>query len=429
MEIMEYIDLFLGALLNFLFFILIIRKIFNCQTVKNKIKLFLICLIISIFITLVNVFNKNIFKIVLIFPLSVIGIKIIFNISFRQSIIYTIISNLYMFIGEILVGIVFSLLPVDSNYIFNNVLGTIIGSIFVIVFTIQFIYISKLSRLSNNIAYNINGKEQVLYAIIIIAVLGAISYKNGINVEDVIELLSNSIIVVSFIIVLYMCYIENIKLQEISKNYNEMLKYLEKYEKELVEKRKIIHDYKNQLIIINSYIGNEQKLTEYIKELMIEQKEIKENPIIRNIDKLPCGLKGLVYYKFSQISDDIVVDMRIKNNLTKIDKLSPKISKNLLKIVGVLLDNALEAARVEKEKYIDLEFSLSKGIFKLIIKNYCSKNLNYKNFFKTGYSTKGINRGYGLSLVRDILIEEKLLSLDIKIENNEFIAELKTKLQ
>ena len=274
MEIMEYIDLFLGALLNFLFFILIIRKIFNCQTVKNKIKLFLICLIISIFITLVNVFNKNIFKIVLIFPLSVIGIKIIFNISFRQSIIYTIISNLYMFIGEILVGIVFSLLPVDSNYIFNNVLGTIIGSIFVIVFTIPFIYISKLSRLSNNIAYNINGKEQVLYAIIIIAVLGAISYKNGINVEDVIELLSNSIIVVSFIIVLYMCYIENIKLQEISKNYNEMLKYLEKYEKELVEKRKIIHDYKNQLIIINSYIGNEQKLTEYIKELMIEQKEI-----------------------------------------------------------------------------------------------------------------------------------------------------------
>ena len=121
--------------------------------------------------------------------------------------------------------------------------------------------------------------------------------------------------------------------------------------------------------------------------------------------------------------------MRIKNNLTKIDKLSPKISKNLLKIVGVLLDNAIEAARVEKEKYIDLEFSLSKGIFKLIIKNYCSKNLNYKNLFKTGYSTKGINRGYGLSLVRDILIEEKLLSLDIKIENNEFIAELKTKLQ
>lgn len=429
MEIINYFDLYLGALLNFLFFILIIKKVFKRSINNNILIVFITILITSFFISTINIFNKNVFKILLIFPFSVISIKIIFNTNFIKTIAYVIISNLYMFVGEIISLIIMSIMPIDYTFIFNNILGTTIGTLVVMVLTLPILYIPKLSKFSKYIADNVSEKKQIIYAILIITIIGAFSYKNTINVKNIIDLLSNIAIIIAFILVLYMCYSENVRADEMSKNYNQMLNYLQNYEKELVEKRKIIHDYKNQIIVINSYIGNPSKLKDYLKEIINEQRFINENSIIRNIDKLPLGLKGLIYYKFSHIEENIIVDMQVKNNLSKFEKLPPKVNKKVLKIVGILIDNAIEATITEKEKNINLVFSLQKDIFKLIIINHCKENINCKELGKPGYSTKGKNRGYGLSLVKDILFEEKDISLDLKTQDKEFTAELIVKIR
>ena len=80
MEIMEYIDLFLGALLNVVFYSVILRKIFKIKPIENKYKKYGIILIVSICIAIINIFNKNVFKAVMTIPLVAIGIYQVFNI-------------------------------------------------------------------------------------------------------------------------------------------------------------------------------------------------------------------------------------------------------------------------------------------------------------------------------------------------------------
>ena len=207
-----------------------------------------------------------------------------------------------------------------------------------------------------------------------------------------------------------------------------MFNYLEDYEKELTEKRKIVHDYKNELIIIKSYIGNNKKLSEYVDEIIKEQKSVKENSVIRNIDKLPRGIKGLIYYKFSQIDESIKVNLDIVTKLDRFDKLSSKINKDVLKIVGILIDNAIESVNEESEKYINIEFSINRNLFKMKMINSCTKKIKSSNLMDVGFSTKGKNRGYGLALVKDILNKEESISLDLCIENEKFISDLRVKI-
>ena len=226
-----------------------------------------------------------------------------------------------------------------------------------------------------------------------------------------------------------MYFKENQTLQELSNKYNEMFNYLEKYEKELNEKRKIIHDYKNQLIVINGYIGDNHKLKEYVLELIEDEKKNKENSMVENIDKLPKGLKGLIYYKLSHIDQKINIILQVNNSLKKFDNINPKLSKDVLKIVGILLDNAIEAVDSETYKFIDIEFSIEKNKFIMYMKNSCTNNIKLSNVMETGFSTKCKNRGYGMALIRDILIKNKNINLDINIENDEFIAKLEVKIK
>ena len=68
--------------------------------------------------------------------------------------------------------------------------------------------------------------------------------------------------------------------------------------------------------------------------------------------------------------------------------------------------------------------SLKQNQFILITKNYCSSNINIKEIKKCGYSTKGENRGYGLSLIQDLSKKYKKINFDIDFKNNEFINKL-----
>lgn len=428
MSLIKYIDLFIGAIINVLLCIFIAKTVFNIQNTKDKKTIVIVILIASILISIINLFNKNTFKILFIFPFMVLAFKNIFKINYKTSITYFFIVVVYLFMAELLTALLFSLLPFDYAFLFNNVLGTTIGAIIVSIFCFPILKIKKLILFFNNIVEVLDEKSKNVIITILLLTLGALTYKNTTETENLINIVVNIIVSISILLIIYLYYIETKKSKELSKNYNIMLNYLEKYEKELVEKRKIIHDYKNQLIVINGYIGDDKKLKEYLKELLNEQKEIKESSLFRNIDKLPRGLKGLIYYKLSYISNDIKVNLQVLSSLRKFDKLSSKVNKDTLKIIGILLDNAIEAVEHEKDKNINIEFSIIKNKFRMLISNNCNKNIQKANIMKTGYSTKGRERGYGLALINEILKQEKNIKLNIDIVNNEFITDLEVEI-
>jgi two-component system sensor histidine kinase AgrC len=333
-----------------------------------------------------------------------------------------------MFAGEVMTAIIFSLLPFDYTFIFNNILGSTTGNCIVCIFTLPLLYIKPITKLMNKIENSFNENAKIIVTFLLILAIGALGYKNAIGTTNIINIIMNIIILITIVIIVYLYLSETMKTQDLSKNYNELFDYLDKYEKEIVEKRKIIHDYKNQLIIINGYIGDNEKLKEYVKELIDEQKIVSDNSLINNIDKLPRGLKGLIYYKLSHIDKSVKANLSVKTSLKKFDNMTSKLSKEVLKIIGVLLDNAIEAVANEKEKFINIEFSIKKNVFIMIMENYCTEKIDIKNIMEAGYSTKGKDRGYGMALIKDILKKQKNIDLKINIKNSEFVTELEVKI-
>ena len=432
MSIIDYIDLYLGSLLNMIFCVIIVKKVFEIKMIENKRKIVIVLLVSSLLSAVINVLNKDVFKIVITLPVYSLCIKEIFDLRIGKSIIYFLITVFYLLIGEIITGVVFSVLKYEYQFTLkyeyqftsNYILGRSFGNVAVIIFTTPFLYFKHLTKLVVNIANKINfdSKKSRIGIIFFVVVISAIVYKNAREIQDIVMLLMNVIIIISIMTIIYLLYKEQQKSKEIEENYNALFTYLEKYEKEIVEKRKIIHDYKNQLIVINGYIDDKVKLKEYISEIIKEQKSVIDNKMVRNIDKLPSGLKGLVYYKLANLDNKILVDLSVSGEIKKFNNIEPKKSKDILKIIGVLLDNAIEAVENADEKYIELNFDIKNNKLKFELLNSYKGNVTIKNVLTAGFSTKGNNRGYGIPLIKDIVNKNKDFELDLKTKDNIFTA-------
>lgn len=405
------LDLFISALLSLIFSIFIVAKVFDKEIIKNKFKALGIIIGFAICVALINYYDRDKFKIVLTLPFLITSVKYIFDIKFDKALIYSVVSLAYLFIGELLTGILFSILPVDYNYVFYNIIGKTIGSIIVFLFTIPVMHIRPIKTFVNNLSVKYENLSVLIFLVIGI---GSFWYMNSHAINDSFEFLINLFVLFLFFLMAILYFKENMKSKEMSDKYNELLSTVDTFEKELITKRKIIHDFKNQLIVINGYADNPEKLKAYLSEIIKDQRNIPNSKLLLNVEKLPSGLKGLIYYKFSNLDSNINVSIDIKNSLKKYESISPKLNKDCLKILGVFIDNAIEAVKNEKEKYINLEFIKQKEQIIITVRNTCTSRVNIKNLTKNGFTTKGKNHGYGLSLVSDIVRKDD--SLDIKFE-------------
>ena len=415
------LDLFISALLSLIFSIFIVAKVFDKEIIKNKFKALGIIIGFAICVALINYYDRDKFKIVLTLPFLITSVKYIFDIKFDKALIYSVVSLAYLFIGELLTGILFSILPVDYNYILKNIFGSALGSAIVLIFTLPVMYIRPIKTFVNNLSVKYENLSVLIFLVIGI---GSFWYMNSHAINDSFEFLINLFVLFLFFLMAILYFKENMKSKEMSDKYNELLSTVDTFEKELITKRKIIHDFKNQLIVINGYADNPEKLKAYLSEIIKDQRNIPNSKLLLNVEKLPSGLKGLIYYKFSNLDSNINVSIDIKNSLKKYESISPKLNKDCLKILGVFIDNAIEAVKNEKEKYINLEFIKQKEQIIITVRNTCTSRVNIKDLTKNGFTTKGKNHGYGLSLVSDIVRKDEALDIKFECDDDIFSATL-----
>lgn len=425
MELIKYLDLFFGSLFSILANALIIKKLYGLEFKKGKAFIFIIATIIVSFI---NIYNRDLFKVLIILPILSICFKYIFDLEIQKSLTYVMLATFYLFLGEIITGLMFSLLPVNYSFIYNNVLGGTIGSIVVIIFTIPFVYVSRLSNLLKNI-FNVLNKNNISLVLLIFAMLiGAFTYRNTHVVESKIALIVNAIILLVFGIISYLYFKQVHKAERIKRDYDTLLNYLERYEKELDKKRKIVHEFNNQLIVINSYASkNNKKLKLYLSEIINDQKGINNDMLLNNIENLPNGIRGLLYYKLSQIEDKLKLNFFVDKNIKKVKISSSKKLKNVLKVIGILLDNAIEASLESNEKNLIIRIELKKDFVELYIENSIKNKIESTKIYDKGFTTKEKGRGYGLSIAKDILNEEQSIELK-NVVSDKFVSILKVKI-
>lgn len=94
---------------------------------------------------------------------------------------------------------------------------------------------------------------------------------------------------------------------------------------------------------------------------------------------------------------------------------------DLVIILSVFLDNAIEAAREAKRPHVSVAFFEREDSQLLIVENSVTKNsVDISKIFHAGYSTKGPNRGIGLSNVQRILENYPQTMLSTKTGQHSF---------
>ena len=429
MQVIEHLDLFIGALLNIIFYVIVIKKVFKLKWIDKPFRNISIIILTSITIAMINMFNTDIFKILITIPFVTLAIKVIFELKLEKSLLLVLISTGYMFIGEIVAFTLISIFKIDYTKLSDYVFGGSIGAVLTIASTIPVLLFKPLNEFIRKNLKVLERNQIYIMWLFLATIIITLSYRNMISIGNMGAVVINLVLVLVFVIIVYLLYKESIKSNKLSENYNILLNYLEQYEKEIEEKRKIVHDFKNQLIVINGYADpSNTKLKEYISEIIKENRVIRDNYLVKNIDKIPSGLKGLIYYKFSQLDKSMNIDLLIKKKIKEFDDLNSKVNKDVIKIVGILLDNAIESARASNDKYISLEMKKEDNKILIIIENSTDKKVDTSKIMGTGFSTKGKNRGYGLSIVNDIIKSNDKIEFTINSYGSMFETILKIKL-
>lgn len=173
------------------------------------------------------------------------------------------------------------------------------------------------------------------------------------------------------------------------------------------------HDFDNIVTTIGGYIKtNDMKGLEKYYSQLEEDCEKVNNLYILNPDIINNpGIYNLLTTKYSE-----AIEKSIKVNLTfllDLDNLHMKIYE-FARMLGILLDNAIEAASEANEKILNIVFrndSKNNRNIILIENTYKNKNIDMEQIFNKGVSGKENHTGLGLWEVKQLLKKNNNVNL------------------
>lgn len=393
---------------------------------KNK-KVIIGIILLFIATSFINYYFKDFIKTIFISSIMIIVLKLIFNQNLNQSVITSVFIFICYFIAEIIYGVLFILilridinvLTSDSMFIFNNFFLSLFSYLISLIPLFKNIYKKTINNIKNN--------EYLILFLVFVTAIGIFGNKQG-NANNFFELLSNYLLILIFVITIYFLVKERIRSEKTKERYDQLFNYIEKYEKELNKKNLLIHEFKNQIIVIKGLSNtNNNKLQEYLETII---KDVKKVDLfnISEMENVPSGgLKGLLYYKLGDIEETgIKIFMKINSNTIKspFNKIPTELYKDILKILGIYIDNAIEASRDSRNKEIIIEMFYEKRKFHFIISNNYKNNVDFDKVYEIGYSTKGKNRGYGLAIAKSIINKNGFISEKREITDQYHTQEL-----
>lgn len=400
---------------------------------KNK-RLYIGLLGSTILYIVFNYIQVGEIKSIMNFVMNTILFLYVYKISVSKSIFMSFIHVILLLVADICTIVIpLYIFKVDKNYLYNVFAGSILSNTIVcIVFTLLLVILRKpLQRL---FAYEISSNIKIaIFSMLSIICIFIFFYIGFSNLETNNTLLISIFGMVVFLAILFSLVKQKIDNNKITEKYDSLIEFMNSYEEKIDELRIQSHENKNQLLNIKSKIIDKDKnknIIEYIDSILNEKVQLDKGKYSK-LKYLPSnGFKGMFYYKISKAEElGIKISINISAGIKKsvLHNMNAEDYKQLCRIIGVYLDNAIEASAISNEKLLGIEIYLNNNDVDIIISNSYLGEVDIKNVNEKGYSTKGKSHGYGLPLVKNILENSDIFSSETTTCNGIYIQKLNIK--
>jgi len=210
---------------------------------------------------------------------------------------------------------------------------------------------------------------------------------------------------------------------------NQQLKsYAASLEQDEDRLRRFKHDYRNILSSLKLAAAQNdsqqllEKLNEYSRENFDEHALAKFQDVNHIHDDL---LKSIVITKLSKIYDQgIPYRFSCQKDIDHLPLFSEMEKMDLVRVIGISFDNAIEASSGLKDARIEAMFYQENGDFEFVIKNK-TDNIPSPRIFEPGYTSKDRHAGLGLSNALEIVNKYAgQMIVDIDTTGNDFTFSL-----
>lgn len=401
------------------------------QLAKNHEKVSAYTILIILIITLPTfIFYEtkyNALVLLISYILSIVLYKRYFKINLVTSIVLCSVEVILVTLSDLFFTsinlMIFSYEEVRNIWYISFVNNLLVGVFSYLISTLDFIS-NKVTYLCKKIN-NKTGYKIAIFAIVSILIVAILFF----NITAIFKLnLYYAITIIGLfgLLILYYFYISEItNYEKLNDEYNMLFDYVQTFENWIDDEQMYRHELKNNLSIIRNMTKN-KKIINKIDEMLNFTIVIDDNDIedLKNIPK--GGLKGLIYYKVA-LAKNKKVKMIIEASpkaTSLLKKLEEKKLRKLCIVLGIYLDNALEAAAISKNKSVTLEIYKSNNNLTFTISNTYKNIIPIKDMKKKGYTTKGKNHGKGLYYVSKVLNKEKWIESSQIFLNDYFIQKI-----
>lgn len=404
---------FIESIMN----VLIFTTLLDIDILKDKRNKYLI--FISIFIYMTGLFVPNPYRSFINLIMIILSIHFLLNVSFLKSILSAIIPIIFTVLCE---SIIIKLFMFFFNFNMEHFTSVPIFKFLfalIIEFAIFIVYLLiKYSKFHIAIFENMSKKNKIILIINFIVAILAIIIQFIItgfymkNLPWYIVIFSNISLIAYFLLSIYsltkttQLEVTALDLAQ-EKEHNKMLKLMQD------DLHGFRHDFSNILCTIGGYVqvSDMEGLQKYYSQI---QKDINKvntlgtlNPDVINNP----AVFALISSKYNLALEDNI-EMNI-NIFLDLNTLNMKIYE-FTRVLGILLDNSIQAARECDEKIINIEIrkDTKRNRQLLIVENtYNNKDIDTDKIYEKNYSTKPGNSGLGLWEVRQILKKNNNLNL------------------
>lgn len=422
----QIINTFICAIIMIIGVLVFGKIVLNYSIKISKFEFLIMICLLCLMHTIVGLYFTKTPKTIIMLIVNALFYKGIYKITYKKSFFLALMHMIILLPPDLIeLFFVTKILHLNIEYCYNTFAGSILSNIIVcLLFILLVIILEKPLRklISTKLEDN---KIIVIYLVLIFICIGLFFYtiiKEFRFNNNVFVYLFSILVLIGVLLSLMKQTIIN---NNITKDYDNLLEFMKTYEEEIENQRTLRHETKNEFLAIRAKICDKEKesaIIKYIDEILGDNYKINQEKYAK-FGNLPAnGIKGLCYFKIQKAEEkgiDVSINISKKIKESTIFDLDTKTQREFAKILGVFLDNAIEASSEAQKKELGIEaYANSDNEFRMIISNTYNNQIDEAKIGKENFTTKGKNRGHGLLLVNQIVLNNHIFETKRTIKND-----------